>query len=57
MRLQEVAQMEQMLIEPAVIIPVTESLDKYLKADRVELTMKNWANRVEWGWNYAKITE
>lgn len=56
-RLQEVAQMEQMLIEPAVIIPVTESLDKYLKADRVELTMKNWANRVEWGWNYAKITE
>ena len=49
--------MEKMLIEPAIIIPVTESLDKYLKADRLELTMKNWANRVEWGWDYAKIVE
>ena len=52
-----VAEMEKMLIEPAIIIPVTESLDKYLKADRLELTMKNWANRVEWGWDYAKIVE
>ena len=56
-RLKEVAEMEKMLIEPAIIIPVTESLDKYLKADRLELTMKNWANRVEWGWDYAKIVE
>lgn len=56
-RLGEVAKMEQMLIEPAILIPVTESLDKYLKSDRVELTMKNWANNVEWGWNYSKITE
>jgi len=56
-RLKEVAEMEQMLIEPAIIIPVTESLDKYLKADRIELTMKNWANRVEWGWDYSKIVE
>ena len=56
-RLKEVAEMERMLIEPAVIIPVTESIDKYLKADRLELTMKNWANRVEWGWDYAKIVE
>ncbi|MCI8888321.1 MAG: peptide ABC transporter substrate-binding protein [Hungatella sp.] len=56
-RLKEVAQMEQMLIEPAIILPVTESLNKYLKSDRLELTMKNWANRVEWGWDYAKIVE
>ena len=56
-RLNEVAKMEQMLIEPAILIPVTESLDKYLKSDRLELTMKNWANNLEWGWNYAKIKE
>lgn len=56
-RLNDVAKMEQLLLEPAVIIPVTETIDKYLKADRVELTMKNWANRVEWGWDYSKIVE
>ena len=57
MRLKEVAEMENLLIKPAIIIPVSETVDKYLKADRVELTMKNWANRVEWGWDYVKITE
>ena len=56
-RLKEVAEMEKMLLDPAIIIPVTESIDKYMKADRVELTMKNWANRVGWGWDYTKITE
>ena len=56
-RLKDVAEMENMLLEPAIIIPVTETIDKYMKADRVELTMKNWANRVEWGWDYVKITE
>ena len=56
-RLNDVAKMENLLVEPAVIIPVIETVDKYLKADRLELTMKNWANRVEWGWDYAKIVE
>ena len=56
-RLKEVAEMENLLIKPAIIIPVSETVDKYLKADRVELTMKNWANSVEWGWDYVKITE
>lgn len=56
-RLKDVAEMERLLLEPAVIIPVSESIDRYLKADRVELTMKNWANRVEWGWDYSKIVE
>lgn len=56
-RLQKVAQMEKMLIEPAIIIPLTESNEKILKSDRLQLTMKNWANRVEWGFDYAKIVE
>ena len=56
-RLNAVAEMERMLVEPANIIPVVESIDKYLKSDRLELTMQNWANRVEWGWDYAKIVE
>ena len=56
-RLKDVAEMEKMLLDPAIIIPTTETIDKYLKADRVELSMKNWANRVEWGWDYVKITE
>lgn len=56
-RLQKVAQMEKMLIEPAIIIPLTEANEKILKSDRLELTMKNWANRVEWGFDYAKIVE
>lgn len=56
-RLNDVAEMERLLLEPAVIIPVSEGIDRYLKADRVELTMKNWANRVEWGWDYSKIVE
>ena len=56
-RLQLVQQMEQLLLEPAVIIPVYESTDKYLKADRLELTMQNWASRVEWGFAYARIVE
>ena len=49
--------MEKMLIEPAIIIPVTQNEYKYLKSDRLELTMKNWANRVGYGWDYAKIVE
>ena len=56
-RLNEVAEMEKMLIEPAIIIPVTQNEYKYLKSDRLELTMKNWANRVGYGWDYAKIVE
>lgn len=56
-RLELVQSMEKQLLDPAVIIPVYESMDKYLKSDRLELTMKNWANRVEWGFMYAKIVE
>ena len=56
-RLKDVAEMEKMLLDPAIIIPVNETIDKYIKADRVELSMKNWANQVEWGWDYVKITE
>lgn len=56
-RLNDVAKMEKLLIEPAIIVPAIETVDKYLKADRLELTMKNWANSVEWGWDYSKIVE
>lgn len=56
-RLKDVAEMERLLLEPAIIIPVTQDIYKYLKSDRLELTMKNWANRVEYGWDYAKIVE
>lgn len=56
-RLKEVAEMERMLVEPAIIIPVSQNIYKYLKSDRLQLTMKNWANRVEYGWDYAKIIE
>lgn len=56
-RLKLVQDMERQLLEPANIIPVYETIDKYLKADRLELTMKNWANRVEWGFDYAKVVE
>lgn len=56
-RLKDVAEMEKMLLEPAIIIPVYQGIVKYLKADRLELTMKNWSNRVEYGWDYAKIVD
>lgn len=56
-RLKEVAEMERLLLEPANIIPATQDIVKYLKSDRVQLTMKNWANRVGYGWDYAKIVE
>lgn len=49
--------MERLLLEPANIIPATQDIVKYLKSDRVQLTMKNWANRVGYGWDYAKIVE
>ncbi len=56
-RLNEVAEMERILVDQAIIIPVTQNTYKYLKSDRLELTMKNWANRVGYGWDYAKIVE
>ena len=56
-RLNEVAEMEHILVDQAIIIPVTQNTYKYLKSDRLELTMKNWANRVGYGWDYAKIVE
>ena len=56
-RLKEVAEMERLLVDDAIIIPVTQNTYKYLKSDRLQLTMKNWANRVGYGWDYAKIVE
>ena len=49
--------MEDMLIQHAIIIPVYEIMDHYLKSDRVELTQDGWMNEVGWGWNFCKIKE
>lgn len=56
-RLAAVDTMENMLIDDAIIIPLTQNIYKYMKSDRLELTMKEWVNRVEYGWDYAKIVE
>lgn len=56
-RLKDVDKMEDMLIQHAIIIPVYEIMDHYLKSDRVELTQDGWMNEVGWGWNFCKIKE
>lgn len=56
-RLAYVAEMERMLIEPAILVPAVQDIDKYLKSDRLELTMQNWANSIEFGWIYGKIVD
>ncbi len=41
-RLKEVAEMERLLIEPANVIPVTQDIYKYLKADRLQLSTNGY---------------
>ena len=56
-RLKEVAEMERLLIEPANVIPVTQDIYKYLKADRLQLSTNGYVNRIGFAWDYSKIIE
>ena len=56
-RLKEVAEMERLLIEPANVIPVTQDIYKYLKADRLQLSTNGYVNRIGFAWDYSKIVE
>ena len=56
-RVKDVAEMERLLIEPAIVVPETQDIYKYLKSDRLQLSMKNWANRIGFAWDYSKIVE
>ena len=50
-RLKEVAEMERLLIEPANVIPVTQDIYKYLKADRLQLSTNKiieWSRLDQW---------
>ena len=56
-RVKDVAEMERLLIEPAIVVPETQDIYKYLKSDRLQLSMKNWANRIGFAWDYSKVVE
>lgn len=51
------AELEQIMLEELPIIPIYETVEKYLKADRIQLPVKEWVNGAGFGWRYAKIVE
>lgn len=55
--MKDVAEMERLLVEPAIVVPETQDIYKYLKSDRLQLSMKNWANRIGFAWDYSKVVE
>ena len=42
---------------PANVIPVTQDIYKYLKADRLQLSTNGYVNRIGFAWDYSKIIE
>lgn len=51
------AELEQIMLEELPIIPVYETVDKYLKADRIEIPVKQWVNGAGFGWRYSRIID
>lgn len=56
-RLEYTARMEQIFLEEMPMIPVVQGQTKFVKSERVELTLNNWVNVIGFGWEYSKVVE